>query len=40
MALPRVMVVLSGLAWLRARRVERAVDGRRNALAMVTVDVQ
>ena len=33
-ALPRVMVVLSGWAWCRARRVERAVEGRRSALAM------
>ena len=34
-ALFRVNVVLRGLVWLRARRVERAVLGRRSMFAMV-----
>ena len=39
MALPRVMVVLSDLAWWRARRAERAVEGRKTALAMFSFGV-
>lgn len=34
-ALPRVKVVLAGLAWERARKAERAVEGRRSVLDMV-----
>ena len=34
-ALPRVIVVVRGLVWLRARRVDRAVDVRKSTLAMM-----
>lgn len=34
-ALPRVKVVLADLAWERARKAERAVEGRRRVLDMV-----
>lgn len=33
--MPRVKVVLAGLAWERARKAERAVKGRRSVLDMV-----
>jgi len=39
-ALPRVKVVLAGLAWERARKAERAVEGRRRVLDMVEWSIQ
>ena len=36
-ALPRVKVVVRGLAWLIARKAERAADGRSSVVAMISI---